>query len=177
MSMVQVKPQPKSRNLENLSPSESEQIIQFKHPEKYRTSEWYTGHIRNGMAEIIKMAVTDDPILFELMEQYGARLLETHFANINSDEHLEAIDLIFIDADKGEYVDYFQLILDKGLLTPGGFICVDNTLLQGQPYLPREQRTVNGEAIAQFNNIVADDDRVEQVLLPLRDGLTIIRRR
>ena len=60
---------------------------------------------------------------------------------------------------------------------PGGFICVDNTLLQGEPYLPLQQRTPNGEAIAQFNRLLADDPRVEQVLIPLRDGLTIIRRK
>ncbi|WP_088240113.1 O-methyltransferase [Calothrix rhizosoleniae] len=89
----------------------------------------------------------------------------------------ESFDLVFIDADKKEYVDYFKLLLDRDLLAPGGFICVDNTLLQGQPYLPAEQRTANGEGIAQFNRFVADDPRVEQVLLPLRDGLTIIRRK
>ncbi|WP_369769879.1 O-methyltransferase [Gloeocapsa sp. PCC 73106] len=89
----------------------------------------------------------------------------------------ESFDLVFIDADKKEYVDYFKLILDGNLLIPGGFILVDNTLLQGQAYLPPGQRTPNGEAIAQFNSIVASDARVEQVLLPLRDGLTIIRRK
>ncbi|NEP00387.1 MAG: SAM-dependent methyltransferase [Symploca sp. SIO2E9] len=88
----------------------------------------------------------------------------------------ESFDLVFIDADKKEYVDYFKLLLEGELLAPGGWICVDNTLLQGQPYLPPQQRTPNGEAIAQFNRFVADDPRVEQVLLPLRDGLTIIRR-
>ncbi|HBE32817.1 MAG TPA: SAM-dependent methyltransferase [Cyanobacteria bacterium UBA11369] len=87
-----------------------------------------------------------------------------------------SFELVFIDADKKEYVDYFKLLLDSNLLAPKGFICVDNTLLQGQPYLPPEKRTANGEAIAQFNRIVAEDPRVEQVLLPLRDGLTIIRR-
>ena len=87
----------------------------------------------------------------------------------------ESFDLVFIDADKKEYVDYFKMLLETGLLAPNGFICVDNTLLQGQPYLPPEQRTPNGEAIAQFNRVVAEDPRVEQVLLPLRDGLTIIR--
>lgn len=92
-------------------------------------------------------------------------------------EAQESFDLVFIDADKKEYVDYFQLLLDKDLLAPGGFIFVDNTLLQGQPYLPPEQRTANGEGIARFNRFVADDPRVEQVLLPLRDGLTIIRRK
>ena len=89
----------------------------------------------------------------------------------------ESFDLVFIDADKKEYVDYFKLLLDRELLTSGGFIFVDNTLLQGQPYLPPQQRTANGEAIAQFNRFVANEQRVEQVLLPLRDGLTIIRRK
>jgi len=89
----------------------------------------------------------------------------------------ETFDLVFIDADKKEYVDYFEILLEKGLLVPNGVICVDNTLLQGQPYLPPEKRTANGEAIARFNRVVADDPRVEQVLLPLRDGVTIIRRK
>ncbi|MBF1999340.1 MAG: class I SAM-dependent methyltransferase [Synechococcales cyanobacterium M58_A2018_015] len=86
-------------------------------------------------------------------------------------------DLVFIDADKQEYCDYFHWLLDHDLLAPDGLICVDNTLLQGQPYLPPAQRTPNGEAIAQFNQMVAADPRVEQVLLPLRDGLTLIRRK
>ncbi|MBV8887236.1 MAG: class I SAM-dependent methyltransferase [Chroococcidiopsidaceae cyanobacterium CP_BM_RX_35] len=88
----------------------------------------------------------------------------------------ESFDLVFIDADKTEYVQYLQILLDDNLLTPNGFICVDNTLLQGQVYLPPEERSKNGEAIAAFNRIVKDDSRVEQVLLPIRDGLTIIRR-
>ncbi|BAT53043.1 O-methyltransferase, family 3 [Nostoc sp. NIES-3756] len=87
----------------------------------------------------------------------------------------ESFDLVFIDADKKEYVAYFHKLLDSGLLAAGGFICVDNTLLQGEVYLSAQERSVNGEAIAQFNRTVANDPRVEQVLLPLRDGLTIIR--
>lgn len=89
----------------------------------------------------------------------------------------QCFDLVFIDADKQEYGDYFHLLLERDLLAPHGFICVDNTLLQGQPYLPPEQRSANGEAIARFNRLVGADPRVEQVLLPLRDGLTIIRRK
>ncbi|AFZ35203.1 Caffeoyl-CoA O-methyltransferase [Stanieria cyanosphaera PCC 7437] len=89
----------------------------------------------------------------------------------------EAFDLVFIDADKQEYIDYFNLLLDSNLLTSKGFICIDNTLLQGQPYLPKEQRSANGEAIARFNRFVAEDERVEQVLIPLRDGITIIKRK
>lgn len=92
-------------------------------------------------------------------------------------ERRECFDLVFIDADKKEYVDYFTTLLDRDLLSPNGFICVDNTLLQGQPYLPVEQQTPNGVAIARFNRFIAEDARVEQVLLPVRDGLTIIRRK
>lgn len=87
----------------------------------------------------------------------------------------ESFDFVFIDADKGGYIDYFNFLLEANLLAPTGIICVDNTLLQGEPYLS-EKQTSNGSAIAQFNRHVADDPRVEQVLLPLRDGLTIIRR-
>jgi caffeoyl-CoA O-methyltransferase len=87
----------------------------------------------------------------------------------------EQFDLVFIDADKGGYVGYLNQLLMTGLLAPGGLICADNTLMQGQPYLSGEA-TANGQAIAAFNQFLVDDPRVEQVLLPLRDGLTLIRR-
>lgn len=89
----------------------------------------------------------------------------------------EMFDLAFIDADKGGYIDYLNLLLDSNLLAPDGFICVDNTLMQGQPYLPEDQRQENGRAIARFNRFVAEDPRVEQVMIPIRDGLTIIKRK
>lgn len=89
----------------------------------------------------------------------------------------ESFDLVFIDADKKEYISYLQLLLDTNLLSARGFICVDNTLLQGQPYLPEDRRSLNGQAIADFNRFVAEYPRVEQVLIPLRDGVTIIKRK
>ena len=86
-----------------------------------------------------------------------------------------SFDLVFIDADKGGYLYYLRTVLDAGLLAAGGVICVDNTLLQGEPYLEGGTPGANGAAIAAFNQAVADDPRVEQVMLPLRDGLTLIR--
>jgi caffeoyl-CoA O-methyltransferase len=86
----------------------------------------------------------------------------------------EVFDLVFIDADKAGYLDYLDLLLTTGLLAANGLICADNTLMQGQPYLGGD--TVNGVAIAKFNQALVEDSRVEQVLLPLRDGLTLIRR-
>ncbi len=87
----------------------------------------------------------------------------------------DSFDFVFIDADKAGYLGYVDLLLDSALLAPGAVIAVDNTLMQGQPYT-RVDATVNGQAIASFNEAVAADPRVEQVMLPLRDGLTLIRR-
>ncbi len=86
-----------------------------------------------------------------------------------------SFDLVFIDADKAGYRGYLETVLGGGLLAPGGAICVDNTLMQGEPYLDAAP-SANGEAIAAFNEALASDPRVEQVLLPLRDGLTLVRR-
>ncbi|MEL6581354.1 MAG: class I SAM-dependent methyltransferase [Cyanobacteria bacterium J06621_12] len=89
----------------------------------------------------------------------------------------KSFDLAFIDADKGGYIDYLNLLIDTELLAQGGFICVDNTLMQGQPYLSEDRRTENGKAIAHFNQFVANDPRIEQVMIPIRDGLTLIKRK
>ena len=86
----------------------------------------------------------------------------------------ETFDLVFIDADKAGYAGYLTTLLDTGLLVPNGLICVDNTLMQGQPWVFGDL-TANGAAIADFNQAVAADPRVEQVIIPLRDGLTLIR--
>ena len=79
-------------------------------------------------------------------------------------------DLAFIDADKEGYVDYYEAILPK--LAPDGVIGADNTLFGSGG--PTEEIT---RAISEFNEHVRRDERVEAVLLPFRDGLTLIRRR
>ena len=81
-------------------------------------------------------------------------------------------DLVFIDADKREYCAYYELVFP--LVRQGGFILADNTLWDGHivdPAYDRDKQTVGLRA---FNRMVADDPRVSQVILPLRDGLTII---
>jgi caffeoyl-CoA O-methyltransferase len=86
----------------------------------------------------------------------------------------ERFDLVFIDADKAGYHAYLDTLLEKELLAPGALVCVDNTLLQGEPWAV-ERPSANGAAIAAFNAAVAADERIVQVLLPVRDGLTLIR--
>ncbi|MEM6331342.1 MAG: class I SAM-dependent methyltransferase [Planctomycetota bacterium] len=87
----------------------------------------------------------------------------------------DRFDLAFLDADKPGYAEYYRLLIDGALLRPGGLLLVDNTLLQGEPYDARPA-SAGGDAVRQFNRLVLEDDRVEQVLLPLRDGVTLIRR-
>jgi caffeoyl-CoA O-methyltransferase len=87
-----------------------------------------------------------------------------------------SFDFVFIDAAKQEYVDYYQKLISSDLLEPNGYICVDNTLFKGEVYLPESEQSITAQAIARFNQVVADDPRTEQVLLPIRDGLTLIHR-
>jgi predicted O-methyltransferase YrrM len=81
---------------------------------------------------------------------------------------------VFIDADKTGYLAYYQLILPQ--LRPGGIILADNVLFHGQ-VLNEEITGKNALGIRDFNEYVKQDARVEQVLVPIRDGLMIIRKK
>ena len=82
-------------------------------------------------------------------------------------------DFAFIDADKREYVAYYQMLLP--LMNPGGFIVADNTLWYGHVLEEARESDAQTKGVQAFNDLVASDARVEKVILPLRDGLTIIR--
>ena len=83
------------------------------------------------------------------------------------------VDLVFIDADKKEYCDYLDLVLP--LMREGGWILADNTLWDGHIVDPAYDKDKQTLALRAFNDKVAADNRLEKVILPLRDGLTIIR--
>lgn len=84
-------------------------------------------------------------------------------------------DMVFIDANKRSYCDYYEMILPR--VRPGGYILADNTLWDGKILDPDHNHDPQTRGIIDFNNLVAADDRVERVILPLRDGLTIIRKK
>ncbi len=86
----------------------------------------------------------------------------------------EAWDLVLIDADKVHYVDYYELV--KPALRPGGLIIADNVLFHGE-VLEAPLKGKNAKAIQQFNDHVAADPETEQVLLTVRDGLLLIRKK
>ncbi|MBD3891734.1 O-methyltransferase [Olleya marilimosa] len=86
----------------------------------------------------------------------------------------KTFDLVFIDADKPNYVNYFHLIIDK--LNPGGIILSDNVLWHGKVIEPVDAKDVSTNVVLEFNTLLKEDPRIETVLLPIRDGLTISRK-
>ena len=84
-------------------------------------------------------------------------------------------DLAFIDGDKRKYMEYYEQVLK--MLSPGGYIIADNTLWDGHVLEEPHHTDMQTIGIKKFNDWVAIDERVEKVILPLRDGLTIIRKK
>lgn len=87
----------------------------------------------------------------------------------------ETIDLVFIDADKKNYLNYFHLVIDK--LKPGGLIIADNVLWSGKITMPESSMDRETQALHEFNKCVQQDERVENILLPVRDGLMVVRKK
>lgn len=148
----------------------------------------FTGYSALAMAEALPnggevVACEVDPYVADVARECfdesdgGGRITVEVGPALETLSQLEGpFDLVFIDADKTGYLDYFHVLIGGDLLAPHAVIAVDNTLLQGEPYAKNSSRSTNGLAISEFNRAVAADPRVEQVLVPLRDGVTLIRR-
>lgn len=85
----------------------------------------------------------------------------------------ERWDMVFIDANKRHYLQYYEMVLPR--MNPGGYIIADNTLWDGKVTLQPEPNDAQTKGILEFNDFVAHDPRVEVSILPIRDGMTIIR--
>lgn len=116
------------------------------------TRPWIEG---SGLAELIDFRIGDAN---QLAPQLGVMF-----------------DMAFVDGDKRTYVETYETVLP--LLNPGGFILADNTLWDGHVIDPAYDHDHQTRGIRAFNDHVAADTRVEKVILPLRDGLTIIRKK
>lgn len=109
------------------------------------------------------------------LEMERMRGLEDERMRGLEDEGMRGLfDLVFMDADKREYCDYLDLVLP--LVPVGGFILADNTLWDGHIIDPAYDRDKQTLGLRAFNDKVAKDERLEKVILPLRDGLTLIRK-
>ena len=96
-------------------------------------------------------------------------------AKMRSEMTDDLYDIVYIDANKREYCEYYDLVFD--MVRPGGLILADNVIWDGkvcQDPLPQDKQTLS---IVRFNDMVSKDRRVESVILPIRDGLNIIRKK
>lgn len=162
-------------------------ISKLIHPNSILEIGTFTGYSTLCLAEGLKSNGTIDTIdineeLFDFQRQffdkseYGSQIFQ-HLGNA-----LEVIpklnktfDLVFIDADKDNYVNYFNLVIDS--LNTGGIILSDNVLWSGKVIEPLDPKDKMTKAVLDYNALLKTDKRVETIVLPIRDGLTISRKR
>lgn len=121
------------------------------------------GFRRAGVKDRITLMLGDARESLELLRK-----------EILEDRSRPEYDIVYIDANKREYPEYYGLVFD--IVRPGGYILADNVLWDGKVWqspMPQDRQTLG---IARFNDIVASDPRVESVIIPVRDGLNLIRK-
>ncbi|MCX6245165.1 MAG: O-methyltransferase [Bacteroidetes bacterium] len=145
----------------------------------------FTGYsaicLAGGMPEnAILHTIEADPELEEIITRYvdEAGLKEKVILHIGQGMDVipklnETWDLVFIDADKPNYLNYYNLVFDN--VRKGGIILADNVLWDGKVLKP-ETRSRDTRGIIEFNEFVQQDERVENLILPVRDGLMVIRK-
>ncbi|MDY5772706.1 MAG: O-methyltransferase [Bacteroidaceae bacterium] len=159
-------------------------LVQMIRPHRILEIGTYTGYsalcMASALAEnarIVTYEINDeleDFTRLRLERSPWAHVIDFRIGNVLQDlPQEELFDLIFIDGNKRQYLDYYELSLRH--LRPGGYIFADNTLWDGHVIDPTYDHDSQTQGIRQFNDFVAHDKRVEKVILPLRDGLTLIR--
>ena len=161
-------------------------LVRMIRPRRVLELGTYSGYASQCMAEGL---LDDDAIVHTIeVEDELEGFLKRHFAQSPVGDRITLhigdckeivpqlggeFDLVFIDANKRQYVNYFNLVIDE--VRPGGFIIADNTLWDGKvAHLQGKKIDDQTQGILDFNDLVAHDSRVETVILPLRDGLTIL---
>ena len=135
------------------------------------------GLVRNGILHTIEVNAELEEFAKRYFREAG---LETQIIQHTGDalklipQIDETFDLVFIDAAKECYLDYYHLVFDK--VRKGGFILADNALWDGKVVDPNQVQDKETQGIIAFNDFIRKDDRVENVLLSLRDGIMIIRK-
>jgi predicted O-methyltransferase YrrM len=134
-----------------------------------------------GVCELHTIEIFDEleDFLRDVMQRAGdlGRLIHLHFGDaLQIIPQLEGpFDVVFIDADKRIYDQYYELVLP--LVRTGGLILADNTLWDGKVLNPSPSESdTQTIGLQRFNDLIARDTRVQKVILPMRDGLTLIRR-
>lgn len=131
-----------------------------------------------GALHTIEVKEELEPMASEFIEKSGYRnRIVQHIGNALTlmDSFTQQFDLVFIDADKREYDKYYEKLWSNNMIHSGSLIIADNTLWSGKVVENPDPKDRYTSTLLRFNRMVADDTRVEKVILPLRDGLTLIR--
>ncbi len=128
----------------------------------------WTFEINDEMEDFTRPWIENSPVADKIDFRIGD-------ANIEAPKLGVTFDLAFVDGDKRTYVETYEMVLS--ILRPGGYIIADNTLWDGHVTDPAYDHDHQTQGIRRFNDHVAADNRVEQVIVPLRDGLTLIRKK
>ena len=128
----------------------------------------WTFEINDEMEDFTRPWIENSPVADKIDFRIGD-------ANVEAPKLGVTFDLAFVDGDKRTYVETYEMVLS--MLRPGGYIIADNTLWDGHVTDPAYDHDHQTQGIRQFNDHVAADNRVEQVIVPLRDGLTLIRKK
>ena len=158
--------------------SGAERVLEIGTFTGYSSTCFAYGIKEGGMVDTLEINDELEDLILEGWETAGARdRITLHIGDAK--ETLRTLsgpyDIVYMDANKREYCDYYDLIFD--LVRPGGLILADDVLWDGklwQDPMPSDKQTLG---IAAFNDMVAADSRVESVILPWRDGLNIIRKK
>lgn len=146
----------------------------------------YTGYSALCMAEGLKtngklVSIEIDPEIAEfaidfIKQSEFSDKIHVHIGDaVEYISQLEnEIDIVFIDADKSNYPTYFDLVYPK--LKTGGYLIADNVLWSGKVVHPATEKDLDTRVLQEFNKLVTEDERFENVLLPVRDGLMIARK-
>ena len=128
----------------------------------------YTFEINDEQEDFTRPWIENSPVADKIKFIIGDALTEAPKLGVE-------FDMAFIDGDKRTYMESYEMVLS--VLRPGGFILADNTLWDGHVVDHAYDKDRQTQGIEEFNDFVAHDERVERVMLPLRDGLTLIYKR
>jgi predicted O-methyltransferase YrrM len=143
----------------------------------YGTISLARGLAEGGIMHTIEANMELEDMISRYLDEAGLRdRVVTHFGDalkiIPSLD--ETFDLVFIDAAKEQYLDYYRMVMDK--LRAGGFILADNVLWDGKVLQPELNHDKETQALVTFSRFVHEDERVENTILPVRDGVMVIRK-
>ena len=162
-------------------------LVQMLQPSNILEIGTFTGYSAIYMASGLSPegrlhTIDNNPEIADIAQRYieksglSEKIITHHGNGLDVIQTLEGpFDLVFIDADKENYLNYYEAVLPK--LRTGGFVIADNVLWYGKVFNPDALEDKETRGIAEFNEYIRNDQRIEHLLLPIRDGLMMIRKR